>query len=375
MTITQRSGRQFASRRAWLVRAPGLLLPLVLMLPVSSMAQQEARSETDASCGQATVLHPDARISRTALCELLRESILTHSDAVFVSRGDTALLTWASSDPPPKVHVMSVTKSVVGLALGRLLRDSILTSLDTTVASFYPEWRQGRKKDITLWHVLTHTSGIQDVPNAGLEIEPAPDAVQLALAAELETSPGSEFKYNNKATNLLAGIVERITGAPLDRYLGATVFHDLDITDFEWIKDPAGHPYGMAGLVIGARDLAKVGRLLMDGGRWRHQTIIDPGYALEAVRAQHTLFPRHGLLWWLMTDEESGEVEGFYGDGWLGQWLVVIPDRRLVAVRLINRASWSGEEDSFEAFRDRVRNLDRPADSSRQPPQLLEVRR
>jgi CubicO group peptidase (beta-lactamase class C family) len=181
---------------------------------------------------------------------------------------------------------MSVTKSIASLAVGRMLRDGQLTSVDTALHWFFPEWRQGRKRQVTLRHVLAHTTGLQDVPNAGQEIEPSPDVVRLALAAELVSDPGSTFAYNNKAANLLSAVVERVTGTDIERYLEQTVFADLGIGDVRWIRDPAGTPYTMAGLHLSVRDLARIGQMLIDGGRANGRQVIDSAYAQEAFRPQ-----------------------------------------------------------------------------------------
>jgi CubicO group peptidase (beta-lactamase class C family) len=290
------------------------------------------------------------------LCDLAERVRATHSDAAVVLHRGKTILEYASPDGPGRIHVMSVTKSVVALAVGRMLTDGTLDSLDLPLAELVPEWRQGRKRDITVRHLLTHTSGIQDVANAGLEIEPAPDAVRLAIAAELEADPGAVFRYNNKAVNLLALVVERLTGMALDEYLRTTLFADLGILDVEWIHDPAGNPYVMAGLTIGARDLAKLGQLVLQEGVWEGERIVDAGFIRAATTPRHALHPRHGYLWWLMR-EDGGPAQGWYGDGWLGQWLVVVPDQDLVAVRLIDRATWQTDEDTFTDFRERVREL------------------
>src|SRR3546814_19063982 len=66
------------------------------------------------------------------------------------------------------------------------------------VADFYPEWKQGQKQQITLRMLLNHSSGLQNARRADVEIYPAPDAIQLALAAELSSKPGTAASYNNK---------------------------------------------------------------------------------------------------------------------------------------------------------------------------------
>lgn len=124
------------------------------------------------------------------LSELARE---TRSDGFAILRRDEALgdRSFERTDEP--VCIMSVTKMVIAVAFGRLLDDGILASLDTLVADILPEWRQGRKRDVTVRTILNHTSGLQNDRNAGVEIEPAPDWSQLALCAELEDEPGTAF--------------------------------------------------------------------------------------------------------------------------------------------------------------------------------------
>jgi len=86
----------------------------------------------------------------------------------------------------------------------------------------------------TLRHILSHTSGLQNVPDTRVEIYPSPDFVQLALAAELKYPPGAKFEYNNKAVNLLAGVVERASGKKHDEFMRDEVFTPLGIREFSW---------------------------------------------------------------------------------------------------------------------------------------------
>jgi CubicO group peptidase (beta-lactamase class C family) len=146
------------------------------------------------------------------------------------------------------------------ITLGRI------ESLDTPLYEFFPEWKQGLKQKITLRHVLSHTSGLQNVPDTRVEIYPSPDFVQLALAAELAHPPGTKFEYNNKAVNLLAGIVERVSGKKLDEFMRDEIFTPLGIREFDWMRDRAGNPHVMAGLTLYPLDLAKLGQLVLNRG-------------------------------------------------------------------------------------------------------------
>ncbi|GGL00539.1 hypothetical protein GCM10010844_18730 [Deinococcus radiotolerans] len=268
----------------------------------------------------------------------------------------------------------------------------VLPGADVAVAEYYPEWRQGRKADVTLQHLMTHTSGLQNVPAAPEEIYPSPDFVQLALCAELRHAPGTAFSYNNKAVNLICGLLDRATGQRADDFARAELFAPLGIHEWQWDRDRAGTPHGMSGLQLRARDLARLAQLTLRGG----EGLITPSWIHASTCPATPATPRMGLLWWTwhpqttytVTDahvqhlreaqasptqigalttlrgthtrqdfhtlmgtvgfdptqvpagtrwlqEDPGPRRGWCHDGWLGQYLVVDAEADLVAVRLI----------------------------------------
>ncbi len=237
-------------------------------------------------------------INSNALDALLKRGTDTHSNAIVIIKNDQIVGQWYFGKPQAPIEAMSVTKSVAALAVGCLLRDGKLKSLDEPVCDFYPEWRQGRKKLITIRQILNHTSGLQ-ADRTTEEIYASPNFVQLALCAELTTDPGTAFFYNNKAVNLLAGIVQKASGQRIDQYLAARVFVPLGITDYHWDTDPAGNVQVMAGLQMHAMDMAKIGQMLADGGVWDGKQIVDASWIAEMTAPGQTLTPECGLLWWL----------------------------------------------------------------------------
>ncbi|PKD43720.1 serine hydrolase domain-containing protein [Rhodohalobacter barkolensis] len=367
-------------------------------------------------------------LNRDALNELKEEVIATNSDAFLLMKDDSLLVEWYS-DGPQKIELMSGLKSVVALGVGRLLYQQKIDSLDQPVHSYFPEWKQGRKKDITIRHLLNHTSGLQNVSNAGVEIYPSPNALQLALTAELTSDPGAEFSYNNKAVNLLAGIFQKATGKRMDHYFRDEFFRPLHITDYKWYLDKSETPHAMAGLELSARDFAKFGQLVLHKGIWNDNQLVSEDYINEMLEQGQTYYPLSGLLWWRMPEyvhynltkeriedfikagidssilnkleplqessingidsyrqtmqkvfgsdwreirdknfrqngfenifkKEYGPIAGYYAEGYLGQYLVVIPGANLVAVRQIQRKeSYNSETDNFQHFRYRVLNL------------------
>lgn len=361
-----------------------------------------------------------------ALASIRDGARASKSDAVLVMRGADVLLEEYRDPDETYFELMSVTKSVVALAIGALLTDGKLTSIDAPVADFYPEWKQGRKAQITIRMLMNHTSGLQDNPNASVEVYPAPDFVQLALAAELTTDPGTTFFYNNKAMNLLAGIVQKASDQSMDAYLLDRLFTPMAIKPGPWMKDRAGNPHSMAGLPLTARDLAKIGRLVLDHGRYAGRRLIAEAFIDDMLRPSPHL-DRYGLLWWrvpesqryhvdaqsfqMLTDAgvdaemvaalrplegkvynsgsalyqeltaalgsdgdetwqtkavakgvrmsqvfhlQIGPVVAYEGNGYLGQYLVIVPDADLIGVRQIAPRDDYHSSMSYEDFRDRM---------------------
>lgn len=359
------------------------------------------------------------------LSELLQRAAATHSDAVLVLKDGKPVAEYYSKTGKRKIALMSCTKSIVNFGIGRLIGQGKIKSLDQPVYEFYPEWNQGRKKLITIRHLLDHTSGLQALRTAE-EIYPAPDFIQLALAADLETDPGKVFFYNNKAVNLLAGIIERASGKRMDIYFRDEIFKPMGIVDFEWATDPAGNPQVMAGLELTAADFAKFGVLILNKGLWGSTRIVSEHWIEESMTPQAS--SQYGLLWWLtpgdmdivMDDEKfkefeearvdpaliqklqplrnkvmhSGpefdaavlqalnmaspelaidqirnkglrpskfnvrEVKMYRANGYLGQYLVIYPKARLVAVRQISsRIDYNGKTDGFDDFNNLVQKI------------------
>ena len=360
---------------------------------------------------------------------LVQAAKQSHSDALIVWQDGRPLLEWYGDGKARKIEAMSVTKSVVSLAVGRLLSQKKISSLDQPVADFYPEWKQGQKAKITIRHLMNHTSGLQNVPITTQEIYPSPDFVQLALCAELKNPPGTTFSYNNKAANLLAGVVQKASGKRLDDYLRDELFTPLGITDFTWTRDRADNPHAMSGLQILPADLAKLGQLVLNRGQWNGQTLIEASFFDAALQPGQPLEASCGLLWWLMYDrktgildeqqlqklraagvtpswlekikgaqgqyasdsefavamarvlganwldesnselnkhgfslrdvlrKEYGKIIGYQANGYLGQYLLIYPDARLVCVRMIEtKSTYNPTTDGGEALLELIRS-------------------
>lgn len=272
------------------------------------------------------LLMPFALLSQTvdkgSLENLINRAKETHSSALVVYQDDKLILNQCFDSTYIPLNAMSATKSFANLGIGLLITDGKLKSIDEPVCNYYPEWNQGMKKEITIRQLLNHTSGMQALRTT-TEIYSSPDYVQLALCAEISDTPGSKFFYNNKAVNLLAGIIQKASGMRMDEYINEKIFKPLEINNFRWLTDSfkhnaksvadtaflkQGNPGAFADLYIRADDMAKVGLLVLHKGKWKGKQIISESWFDESLRQAQPFNSTCGLLWWLIYDPLTSYV-------------------------------------------------------------------
>jgi CubicO group peptidase (beta-lactamase class C family) len=282
-------------------------------------------------------------IDEEALQNLVRRAGETHSNALVIVKNGKLIGQWYFGHTIKAQALNSITKSICSLAIGRLIDEQKIASLETPIASYYPQWRSDSRRVVTLREILSHTSGLDE--KAGSE---AGDLVADALTAELKEKPGTKFIYNNRASNLLAGIVKMAAGKGLDQYINEKFFLLLSISDWHWNQDDAGAAPASGGLAMTALDLAKIGILVGDGGSYARQQLISKSWLSQSTGrpAMPKVSADYGLMWWLLPpgNPNSGAcmARGFHG-----QYMVVLPAKRLVVVRQISEKAHKSEADDF----------------------------
>ena len=254
------------------------------------------------------IITAQSNIDNVALDTLLKVAERTQSDAIVIYKDGKLYGEYYFGGQPKPIYAMSSTKSISNLAIGKLLTDGLLKSIDQPITDFYPEWKQGMKKDITIRMLMNHTSGIQNLSIASEEINESPDWVKLALAAEIVTKPGTVFSYNNKAVNLLAGVVKILTHRRMDSYIRDNIFAPLGIENYSWEADVEGNTDAMGGLNILPKDLAKLGQFFLQKGNWDGKQIINSSWFDETVKPSEKS-PTCGLLWWLEYEKVNAIID------------------------------------------------------------------
>jgi len=239
----------------------------------------------------------------------------------------------------------SVTKSVISLLAGCVLGQESEAALATPVFDLFPEHADlatGGKETMTLGHLLEMSTGLvwdEDLPysdpaNSERMMTVAPDRVRYVLEQPLWQRPGAAWTYNGGATALIAEALTRRTGKTLDALAQEHLFGPLGI-EAEWIRYDDGVAVAASGLRLRPRDTARIGQMVLQGGRWQEDQVVPADWiALStAPRLNGPGLFFFGLQWWLGRSLVAHEeIRWIAGVGWGGQRLFIVPARDLVVV-------------------------------------------
>lgn len=232
----------------------------------------------------------------SALDDLIGGAEASRSEAVLVvSQGKVIAERYSTPGSyDERIQVHSLSKAVVSMAIGLLLKEGLLPSLDTPVSHWFPEWRNGPRAAIRLRHLLNHTSGLQSEVS-DITVYRQRDTVAYARTLASVDPPGTRYAYDNASTQLLAGIMEQATGVPVDQFIQDRILSPIGVTGVHWEKDLANHCLVYAGLSIRPRDLARLGLLMARRGVWKGHPVIPTQWFTEATRP-NPVTPGYGLL-------------------------------------------------------------------------------
>jgi CubicO group peptidase (beta-lactamase class C family) len=310
-------------------------------------------------------VNEDKLIDRAALCRMADRLAASNANvyAVLVARGGKLVFERYFRGPDEingrrvgKVtfdadtlhNIKSASKSVASLAVGIAIDRGLIASVNEPIFSFFPELsdlRSPEKERLQLVHALTMSMGLEWVEaipsNEGNNDEErmhmASDPCRYVLGLAVTAPAGQAFFYNTGALTLVSAIVRKTTGRTLDEFAHETLFQPLGITSVEWVRFKGDADAG-GGLRLRPRDMAKIGQLVLAGGRWNDRQVVSKAWIdasmtprLEATTGSGGFF--YGYLWWLGRSLLNGhEVHwaGALGRG--GQSIRIVPELDLVVV-------------------------------------------
>jgi len=242
-------------------------------------------------------------------------------------------------------NIQSVTKSITSLMLGIVLDQHREVHISLPLFDFFPEYdtlAKNGKEEITLEHLLTMTAGFpsDDIPG-WVDLE---DQLLNILSHPLAQVPGEVFQYNNDNSILLGGILQIVTGEPADQLIKKSLFDPMDITSYQWAY-VKGLPQCNSDLQMLPRDMAKIGQLVLNDGRWGNDQLVPEAWIRESTRphlaeSEYFDYAYHwwhrspaNKPWWDLPESGSNEeYEIVLALGFGGQYIMVIRDLNMVVV-------------------------------------------
>jgi len=255
---------------------------------------------------------------------------------MLVRHGQVVAEGWWTPYAPDRLHLLySLSKSFTSTAVGLAIEEGLL-SLDDTVLSHFPELdadvTDARSRRMLVRHVAAMASGHRDEALERARTADPKNLVRGFLLTPPEEEPGTVFAYNQPCTYTLAAIVARRSGSSLTEYLRPRLLDPLGIGTVCWQRDDSGRELGYSGLHATTEDVAKLGLLHLQDGRWEGRQLVPASWVAQATRAHIDNRDQmenpdwqqgYGFQFWRSR-------HGYRGDGAFGQFCVVLPDHDAV---------------------------------------------
>jgi CubicO group peptidase (beta-lactamase class C family) len=247
--------------------------------------------------------------------------------------------------------IWSCTKQVIGILTG-IAVDKGLISINDHISEYLPQVAKfPEKNQITVENLLMMKSGI-DYENSGhnggdaiLSREEPASSLDYIFGLKMHASPGNHYKYKNSDPHLVSAVLQEATGKTLRDWAQEVLFNKIGMKRLEWLTYKDGITMGGYGIKTTARELGKIGQLILNDGTWESEQIVSKHWlsemTSEKVPATETQNPdvAFGYLWWKDTKRN---ISCAWGRG--GQLVFINRDKNLIMV-VTSETNTSGDFD------------------------------
>jgi CubicO group peptidase (beta-lactamase class C family) len=258
---------------------------------------------------------------------------------------------WDGFDENSNTNSFSMAKSIVGMLVGVAIQEGKIKSVHDPIATYLPQFDTEKGRKITIENLLTMSSGIDfDENHINPFSYPAvayydTDINEILTHYAPQEEPGKIFKYLGGNTQLLCSILEKVTGTTLSEYASEKLWIPMGAknTAYWSLDDKDGVEKASCCFNSNARDFARFGKLYLDSGKWNGQQLLPADYVKASIKPANLVDienkqnTKYGYQWWLIPDYKGHEI--FYMRGILGQYVICIPAKKMIVVRLGHRRS------------------------------------
>lgn len=252
-------------------------------------------------------------------------------------------------------NLKSATKSITSLLIGIAIDNGLIKDENERISDLLPEMFDNKtdpeKKKITLKDVLTMSAGFEwnnfgGRWRGGWDKSREPTKY-LIRQVPLANKPGTKWNYNSALSHLLSTLIKKYSGMNTFEFAKKYLFEPLDIKNVRWQKSNDGNEMGNSELMMTPRDLAKIGLLVLQKGKWNGKQIVNSEWIEKSTKKYFDGFPQIGGYCYQWHTRKFGKYDSFLAAGWGGQFLIVIPELQMVVV---NTSKWSVAKSSYVIF-------------------------
>ncbi|GHA73761.1 serine hydrolase domain-containing protein [Pontibacter akesuensis] len=254
---------------------------------------------------------------------------------------------WRGYSEASLSNSFSMAKSVVSMLIGAAIKEGKIKSVEQPVGDFLPEFKEGNKAGIKIKHLLWMSSGLNwdesyiNPLSMTTEAYYGTDLKRVIDRLEAVEEPGQKWMYKSGDTQVLGFVLEAATGKSLSEYAEEKLWQPMGAAqDAEWSVDkPEGIEKAYCCFFSNARDFARFGKLYLNNGIWNGDTLVPPAFVKASLTPNGLIKAEggekvdfYGYQWWLIPNYKGQDV--FYARGILGQYIIVLPEKELIIVRL-----------------------------------------
>ncbi|MEO4054770.1 serine hydrolase [Solibacillus sp. CAU 1738] len=278
-------------------------------------------------------------MSKISFNELEKKLKSIRIEAFVIYKGNTRIFEYLKNkkviEKPSKVY--SITKSIVSILIGIMVDKGLIKNIHEPIQNYFPEnleFNDPQKKEITIFHLLTMTSGLKVGKYQGSK-----NWVKFILGQPIIHKPGSTFQYNSGDSHLLSAIIQKVSGMSTASFAEKYLFRPLGINKYTWQKDPQGIYEGGFSISLNLEDMVKIGLLFLNEGRFNSNQVISSNWLIQAKRPyKQTTITKEGIygygyqLWTYENTNTNTSIDYYYANGIYGQYIFIVPKLNIMAV-------------------------------------------
>jgi CubicO group peptidase (beta-lactamase class C family) len=286
--------------------------------------------------------------NKKPLSDSLRKTLQTGETVAFlVIKNDSLCYEeyWDGYSDSSYSNSFSMAKSIISILVGVAIDEGKISSVKDPVGKYIPEYVNGELAKITIEDLLRMASGLNFHESYATPINQTTDAYygnnlrKLMYSLKAEKPAGVEFKYKSGDTQLLGLVLSAATGKSNSAYASEKLWSKIGAEhDAKWSIDHAdGDEKAFCCFYSNARDFARIGKLYLQKGRWKTQQLVDSNWVNQSISSNGlndengNKTDYYGYQWWVL---KNANYPAFYCRGILGQYIVVVPSKNTIIVRL-----------------------------------------